>query len=71
MSLSLTCHHCNTVLTADTEDDLAALGAAHAQEHGHTVPMNDQKILVRIRRHNAAQPKPPTGEPNVRRTSGA
>lgn len=53
MSLSLTCKNCGTVLSADTEDESAALGQAHAQErHGHTIPMDRRHIIARIRRHN-------------------
>ncbi len=55
MSLSLTCKNCGTELTADTEYELATLGQAHAQEHGHTAPMDRRHIITRIRRHN---PKP-------------
>jgi len=55
MSLSLTCRKCGTVLTADTEDELAVLGQAHAQEHGHTAPLDPQRVLARIRRHNPQQ----------------
>lgn len=52
MSLSLTCRNCGTVLRAETEDELAALGQAHAQEHGHTAPMDRRHIIARIRRHH-------------------
>lgn len=52
MSLSLTCRNCGTMLTADTEDELAALGQTHAHEHGHTAPMDRKHIIARIRRHN-------------------
>lgn len=52
MSLSLTCRNCGTVLRADTEAELAALGQVHAQEHGHTAPIDRQHIIARIRHHN-------------------
>ncbi len=52
MSLSLTCRNCGTVLSAETEDELAALGQAHAQEHGHTGQLDRRHIIARIRRHN-------------------
>ncbi len=52
MSLSLTCRNCGTLLTADTEDELAALGQTHAHEHGHTAPRDRKHIIARIRRHN-------------------
>jgi len=55
VSLSLTCKNCGTVLRADTEDELAVLGLAHAEEHGHATPMDRRHIIARIRRHN---PKP-------------
>lgn len=52
MSLSLTCKNCGTVLSADTEDELAVLGQSHAREHGHTIPMDRRHSIARIRRHN-------------------
>lgn len=51
MSPSLTCKNCGTVLRADTEDELAALGQEHAHQHGHTGPLDRRKIFARIRRH--------------------
>jgi len=56
MTLTLTCRHCGTVLTADSEEELAALGEGHAREHGHTRGLPGEAVLARIRRHN---PKPP------------
>lgn len=52
MTLSLTCRNCGAVLNAATEDQLAALGQSHAQQHGHTSPMNRRHIITRIRRQN-------------------
>lgn len=52
MSLNLTCKNCGTVLSADTEDELAALGEAHARGHGHTGPMDRRHVIARIRREN-------------------
>ncbi len=51
MTVSLTCRNCGAELTADTEDELAALGHAHAEEHGHK-PRSREHTLARIRRHN-------------------
>jgi hypothetical protein len=56
MTLTLTCRHCGTVLTADSEDELAALGQRHARAHGHTRGLPSETVLARIRRHN---PNPP------------
>lgn len=52
MNLSLTCRNCGAVLTAATEDELAALGQSHAQQHGHTGSMDRRHIMARIRRQN-------------------
>lgn len=57
MTISITCKRCRAVLTAETEDDLAAVGQRHAQEHGHDRPLSRERILARIRRHNP-EPKP-------------
>jgi hypothetical protein len=60
MTLSLTCKACGTVLTAADEDELAALGQRHAEEHGHgrDRPLSRAHILARIRRHNPPPPSP-------------
>jgi hypothetical protein len=58
MTLSLTCKACGTVLTAAGEDELAALGQRHAEEHGHDRPLSRAHILARIRRHNPPAPAP-------------
>jgi hypothetical protein len=50
--LSLTCHSCEETLEADTEDELADLGMAHASKHGHE-PRREH-VLTRIRRHNGS-----------------
>ena len=55
MTLSLTCHSCKDVLSAETEDDLVALGQAHAIGHGHNPPPAKEHVLARIRRHNPEQ----------------
>lgn len=52
MKLSLTCKSCGKVLAADDEEELAALGQAHALEHGHTRILSREHVLARIRRHN-------------------
>ncbi len=52
MTLSLTCRQCGTVLSADTEDELVALGQQRAERHGHTRPLSREHVLARIRRHN-------------------
>lgn len=52
MSVSLTCKACRKELSADTEDELAALGQLHGQEHGHDKAMSRKHVLARIRRHN-------------------
>ena len=56
MTLTLTCRHCGTVLTADSEEELAALGEGHAREHGHTRGLPSETVHARIRRHNPNQP---------------
>ncbi len=56
MTLSLTCRRCGTVLNAETEDELAALGQEHGRRHGHTQPMERDRVLARIRRHNPQAP---------------
>ncbi len=53
MTLSLTCRRCGTVLSAESEEELAALGQEHARQHGHTRPMSHEHVLARIR-----NPKP-------------
>lgn len=55
MTLSLTCRRCGTVLNAETEDELAALGQEHGRQHGHPEPMSHDRVLARIRRHNPKQ----------------
>lgn len=50
MSLTLTCHACGAVLTAETEDELTELGLEHALGHGHT--QDREHVLQRIRHHN-------------------
>lgn len=56
MTFSLTCKSCGTVLRADNEDELTALGQRHAQQHGHNGPLSHEQILARIRRHNPQSP---------------
>ena len=53
MTLSLTCHNCNKVLSAETEDELVSLGQAHAVEHGHNPPPPRDHVLARIRRQSS------------------
>ena len=48
--LTLTCHSCDETMEARTEEELADLASAHAQQHGHTPPR--EHVLARIRRHN-------------------
>lgn len=55
MSLTLTCHSCQQVLSADTEDELVTLGQQHAAQHGHTPPQPRDHVLARIRRHNRSE----------------
>jgi hypothetical protein len=55
MTMTLTCHSCGQVLSAETEDELADLGQAHAVEHGHHLPPPREHVLARIRRHNPQQ----------------
>lgn len=52
MALTLTCHNCSKVLSADTEDELVELGQVHAVEHGHHPPPPRDHVLKRIRHHN-------------------
>lgn len=52
MSMSLTCHSCDRVLSAETEDDLVRLAQQHAGEHGHHPPPPREHVLARIHRHN-------------------
>ena len=56
MSLTLTCHSCQAVLSADTEDELVVLGQQHAVEHGHTPPPARDHVLARVRRQNQSRP---------------
>lgn len=55
MTMTLTCHSCNQVLRAETEDKLVDLGRAHAVEHGHHPPPPREHVLARIRHHNPQQ----------------
>jgi len=52
VTLSLTCHNCKEVLSAETEDELVTLGQAHAVGHGHNPPPPREHVLARIRRHD-------------------
>jgi hypothetical protein len=52
MTLTLTCRRCRTVLTADSGDELVALGEDHARQHGHAGPASRDRVLARIRHHN-------------------
>jgi len=52
MTLTLVCHSCGKVLSAETEDKLVDLGRAHSVEHGHTPPPPRDHVLARIRRDN-------------------
>ncbi len=64
MALTLTCHSCQEVLSAGTEDELVTLGQAHAVAHGHNPPPPAEHVLTRIRRNNPAD-KRPAGRPNA------
>lgn len=49
--LELTCHACDVILHAETEDALVELGIQHALSiHGHEPPR--EHVLARIRHHN-------------------
>jgi hypothetical protein len=48
--LSLTCHSCDEVMEAETEEELTDLLIAHARSHGHTPKL--EHVLMRIRHHN-------------------
>lgn len=51
MPLALTCHACDVVLSAESEDELVDLATEHALSvHGHTPPR--ENVVTRIRRHN-------------------
>ena len=52
VTVSLTCHSCGRILTADTEDELVDLGQSHAVDHGHDPPPPRGHVLARIRRQN-------------------
>jgi hypothetical protein len=54
MTMTLTCHGCSKVLSAETEDELVTLGQAHAVEHGHYPPPPPKHVLAPIR-HNPPQ----------------
>jgi hypothetical protein len=49
--MTMTCHNCDETLQAPSEDELADLAIAHAQQHGHTPPR--EHVLARIRRANS------------------
>lgn len=49
--LELTCHACDVILQAETEQDLIDLGQQHARSmHGHEPPRD--QVLARIRLQN-------------------
>ncbi len=51
MVLELTCHACEVVLAAETEDELADLATQHALSiHGHAPPR--EHVMARIHLHN-------------------
>lgn len=52
MALTLTCHSCKAVLSAETEDERVTLGQDHAVGHGHNPPPSRDHVIARIRRHN-------------------
>ena len=52
VNLTLTCHSCGEVLTAEDEDELVTLAQAHAEGHGHSLPPPREHVLARIRRAN-------------------
>ena len=51
--LKLTCHACDENMEAETEDDLAQLGAQHAAIHGHTP--DPEHVRARIRHQNKSK----------------
>ena len=56
MSLSMTCHGCGAVLTADTEDALAELGREHAVGHGHDpAKLTHDAAVTRVRHSQSKQ----------------
>jgi hypothetical protein len=64
MTLSLTCKHCDEVLTGDDEDGLVARVQTHVRGHardygrGHAV--SREQILARLHSQRPEE-KPPTG----------
>ena len=64
MTLSLTCKHCDEVITGDGEDELVARVQTHVRGHarghrrGHAV--SREQILARLHRQHPEE-KPPTG----------
>jgi len=47
----VTCHACDVVLGAESEDELVDLVTQHALSvHGHAPPRD--RVVARIRRHN-------------------
>lgn len=58
MSVSITCRACGAVLTAETEDGLAELGAEHGASHGHEAArLTHDAALARVR-HSAPKGMP-------------
>ena len=49
--VELTCHACDVVLQAETEDELVELGIQHALSiHGHEP--SREHVIARVRHHN-------------------
>ncbi len=50
MSLSMTCRHCGTPITADSEDELVTDVQNHARTHGDKPDLTPEHILSRLHR---------------------
>jgi hypothetical protein len=50
MTLTMTCKHCDEMLTAEDEDGLVELVQTHARAHGDKPPLSRDHILARFHR---------------------
>ncbi len=62
MSLSMTCKHCGTAISADDEEELVTGVQSHARTHGDEPELTPEHILGRLHR---LQRKPPEQRPST------
>lgn len=56
MSLSLTCKHCGTTVTADSENELVTRVQDHARTHDRGPELTAEHIRARLDRVRKAEP---------------